>query len=259
MYQPVVDLETGAIVAAEALLRWRHPEFGEISPTTFIPLAERVGSVGALGEFVLEVALDDLVKWTTGRPPSGFSVGVNVSPRQLADPRLVTTALAMVQERGLSPRQLSFELTEEAFADDVEAVVDTIAALRAAGVWVAVDDFGTGYSSLSYLRRFDANVLKIDREFVQACETEPRTDALVRSVVSMAAALDLICLAEGIETLEQLARLRSYGCRHGPGFALARPMPAAELGELLAAGHVYPVDVQAPAATRTYPAAVRPA
>jgi EAL domain-containing protein (putative c-di-GMP-specific phosphodiesterase class I) len=167
----------------------------------------------------------------------------------------------MLHSRGLSARQLSFELTEEAFADDVVAVVDTIAALRAAGIWVAVDDFGTGYSSLSYLRRFDANVLKIDREFVQACETEPRTDALVRSVVAMAAALDVISLAEGIETLEQLAKVRSYGCRYGQGFALARPMPAAELGELLATGHTYPVDVQPPAtaARSAYPRAVRPA
>jgi diguanylate cyclase (GGDEF)-like protein len=261
VYQPVVDLETGAIVAAEALLRWHHPEFGEVSPTTFIPLAERVGSVSALGEFVLSVALDDLSTWTSVHAPSGFTVGVNVSPRQLADPRLVTTALAMLHSRGLSPRQLSFELTEEAFADDVDAVVDTIAALRTAGIWVAVDDFGTGYSSLSYLRRFDANVLKIDREFVQACETDPRTDALVRSVVAMAAALEVTSLAEGIETLEQLAKVRSYGCRYGQGFALARPMPAVELGELLAAGHTYPVDVQPPVAAtrRRYPRAVRPA
>ena len=251
VYQPVVDLETGAIVATEALLRWEHPEFGAISPTTFIPLAERVGTVGLLGEHVLSIALDDMVTWTAARPSSGFTVGVNVSPRQLVDQRLVTTALSMLRERGLTPRQLSFELTEEAFADDVEAVVDTIAAMRAAGFWVAVDDFGTGYSSLSYLRRFDANVLKIDREFVQASQTEPRTDALVRSVVAMASALDLICLAEGIETLEQLARVRSYGCRYGQGFALARPMPAAELGKLLVAGHRFQVD--------PYSLAVRPA
>jgi EAL domain-containing protein (putative c-di-GMP-specific phosphodiesterase class I) len=126
------------------------------------------------------------------------------------------------------------------------AVIDTIAGLRAAGIWVAVDDFGTGYSSLSYLRRFDVNVVKIDREFVEACLSEPRTDALVRSVISMAADLQLMCVAEGIETLEQLARVRDNGCRFGQGFVLARPMPAADLGALVAAAHTYPVDIKAP-------------
>jgi diguanylate cyclase (GGDEF)-like protein len=242
-YQPVVDLHSGAIVAAEALIRWRHPEFGEIGPATFIPLAERVGSVGELGDFVMGRALDDLATWSTD---STFAVGVNVSPRQLADPSLTETATAMLRARGLLPGQLSLEVTEEAFADDIEAVVHTIAALRSAGIWVAVDDFGTGYSSLSYLRRFDANIVKIDKEFVQACITEPRTDALVRSVVAMAAALDLTCVAEGIETLEQLAHVRANGCQFGQGFVLARPMPAHELGRLLDAHHTYPVDVQTP-------------
>ncbi len=244
-YQPIVDLSTGAIVGAEALLRWTHPGFGEISPSTFIPLAERVGSITALGDHVLTLALDDLARWVEG-PGGELSVCVNVSPRQLTDPRLADVVIGMLADRGLAPGQLSVEVTEEALVDDIEAVVETIAALRGGGVSVSVDDFGTGYSSLRYLRRFDANILKIDREFVQASATEPRTEALVHSVVAMADALGLVCVAEGIETLEQLALVRSHGCRYGQGFLLARPMQAAALEALLTAGHVYPVDVQAP-------------
>ena len=244
-YQPVVDLQTGEITGAEALLRWRHPEFGEIGPATFIPLAERVGSITVLGEHVLNVALDDLAAWT--RAGHDLDVGVNVSPRQLTDPAMASHVLSLLADRGLRAEQLTIEVTEEALVDDMDPVVSTIAALRAAGISVAVDDFGTGYSSLRYLRRFDANIVKIDREFVQASSTEPRTDALVRSVVSMANALDLVCIAEGIETLDQLALVRSHGCRLGQGFLLDRPMPAAALGQLLADGHVYSVDVSAPA------------
>jgi diguanylate cyclase (GGDEF)-like protein len=244
-YQPIVDLSTGVIVGAEALARWRHPGFGDISPATFIPLAERVGSVVALGGHVLRTALDDLVRWLP-EAPEPMSVAVNMSPRQLTDPSLAAAVTRMLGERALQPHQLAIEVTEEALVDDLEPVVDTIAALRAAGVSVSVDDFGTGYSSLRYLRRFDANVLKIDREFVQACATEPRTEALVRSVVAMTEALGLVCVAEGIETLEQLAIVRSHGCGLGQGYLLDRPMPAEGIGGLLAAGHVYPVDVAAP-------------
>jgi diguanylate cyclase len=245
VYQPIVDLKTGMIDGAEALLRWQHPDIGEISPVTFIPLAERVGSIGALGDFVMNVALDDLAAWTRYPGPLR-GVGVNVSPRQLTQPAWADDVAARLTDRGLLPEQLILEVTEEAFVDDLETVIETIAALRAVGISVAVDDFGTGYSSLRYLRRFDVNIVKIDREFVQACSTEPRTDALVRSVVAMAIALDLDCVAEGIETLEQLTLVRAHGCSLGQGFLLARPMPAEALGELLRKNHIYPVDVHAP-------------
>ena len=248
-YQPVVDLQTGAITGAEALVRWRHPEFGEISPAVFIPLAERVGSIGVLGDHVLRVALDDLARWTSAGHM--IDIGVNVSPRQLGELSLASRIVSLLSERGLPPARLTIEVTEEALVDDMEPVVDTITALREAGVSVAVDDFGTGYSSLRYLRRFDANIVKIDREFVQASSTEPRTDALVRSVVSMAGALDLRCVAEGIETLEQLALVRAHGCQLGQGFLLDRPMSAEAFEALLDAGHVYQVDVQPPSRPAT--------
>ena len=156
--------------------------------------------------------------------------------------------MRLLADRDLEPSQLMLEITEEAFGDDLEPVVDSVAALRAAGISVAVDDFGTGYSSLRYLRRFDADVVKIDREFVAASSVEPRTDALVRSVVEMSKALDLTCIAEGIETLEQLALVRSHGCRLGQGYLLDRPMSPEAFEGLLRAGHVYQVDVSAPTA-----------
>ena len=232
VYQPVVDLVTGEIVAVEALLRWRHPSYGDISPATFIPLAERVGSVTVLGDFVFRTALDDLVRWTEVSG-TDITVGVNVSPRQLVDPYLPDALTALLVERGIAPRRLGVEVTEEALVDDMDAVAGTVTALREAGINVAVDDFGTGYSSLRYLRRFDANIVKIDQEFVQAAPDEPRTDALVGSVVTMAQALDVICVAEGIETLEQLALVRAAGCHYGQGYLLAKPKSKDETEKLL--------------------------
>ena len=247
-YQPVVELVTGEIVAVEALLRWRHPSYGDVSPATFIPLAERVGSVTVLGDFVFRTALDDLVRWTEVSA-TNITVGVNVSPRQLVDPYLPDTLTALLVERGIAPRRLGVEVTEEALVDDIDAVAGTVTALREAGINVAVDDFGTGYSSLRYLRRFDANIVKIDQEFVQAAPDEPRTHALVGSVVTMAQALDVICVAEGIETLEQLALVRAAGCHYGQGYLFAKPMPAEQIERLVVTRHGYPVGLATPEQT----------
>ncbi len=246
LYQPVVDLVSGEVRAVEALLRWTHPWYGELGPDTFIPLAERVGSVTVLGDFVFRTALDDLVRWTAVSG-TDITVGVNVSPRQLTDPLLPGALTEALAQRGLEPRRLGVEVTEEAIVDDIDAVAGTVTALRAAGINVAVDDFGTGYSSLRYLRRFDANIVKIDREFVQAAPAEPRTEALVGSVVMMAQALDLLCVAEGIETLEQLALVRERGCQFGQGYLLAKPMPADQVERLVVSRHVYPVGLSTPA------------
>jgi diguanylate cyclase (GGDEF)-like protein len=245
-YQPVVDLVTGEVRAVEALLRWQHPSYGDVSPATFIPLAERVGSVTVLGDLVFRTALDDLARWTAVSG-TDITVGVNVSPRQLTDPYLPDALSALLVERGIAPRRLGVEVTEEALVDDIDAVAGTVTALREAGINVAVDDFGTGYSSLRYLRRFDANIVKIDQEFVQAAPDEARTEALVGSVVTMARALDLICVAEGIETLEQLALVRAAGCHYGQGYLLAKPMPAEQIERLVVTRHVYPVGLSTPA------------
>ena len=240
VYQPSVDLHTGALHGVEALLRWEHPELGEISPAQFVPLAEQVGSVGILGEFVLDTALADVAGW---RAASGaaIAVGVNISPRQLADPALPGRVLAGITKHALPPQNLVLEITEGALVDDLDFAVALVQQLRGIGVSVAVDDFGTGYSTLRYLRRFTADVVKIDREFVQAAAAEERTALLVRSVIDMAAALDVRCIAEGIETLEQLRTMQAHGCSLGQGHLFSRPVPAAAIAELVASRHRFPV------------------
>jgi diguanylate cyclase (GGDEF)-like protein len=242
VYQPVVELGTGTISGVEALLRWNHPELGQISPVEFIPLSEQVGSVGVLGEFVLATAAADLAGWQALAPTHPLSVGVNLSPRQLVDPELPGRVLALIAAHGLRPDQLLLEITETALVADLDIAVGLVAELRDAGISVAVDDFGTGYSSLRYLRRFPADIVKIDREFVQAVVGEPRTAALVKSVVDMAVALDLRTVAEGIETVEQLGVIQSLGCQSGQGYLFSRPVEAGAIAALLAVGHRYPVD-----------------
>jgi diguanylate cyclase (GGDEF)-like protein len=244
LYQPVVHLGSGTITGVEALIRWRHPELGPISPAEFIPLAEQVGSVAVLGEYVLATAVADLAAWESAAPAYRLSMGVNLSPRQLTDPRLPARVVELVRSHGLDTDQLMLEITETALVDDLDSAVELVAELRAAGMSVAVDDFGTGYSSLRYLRRFPADVVKIDREFVSALVGEPRTAALVQSVVDMAGALDLQTVAEGIETLEQLHQVQRLGCELGQGYLFSRPVDAAAIEDLLLAGHTYPVADQ---------------
>jgi diguanylate cyclase (GGDEF)-like protein len=246
VYEPLVDLRDGAVVGAEALLRWSHPVLGEVGPAIFIPLAEQVGAIHALGEHALRSAIDALAEWLTeaaarGEPLDRAVVGVNLSPRQLGRPGLVGLVRELLEERQLSSYRLVLEITEEALLDDWETAVDVIADLRGLGVGVAVDDFGTGYSSLRYLRRFDTSRVKVDREFVQSVADEPRTRALVASVIDMARTLDLDTVAEGIETLDQLAVLRALGCRYAQGYLFDRPMEHAAFGELLLARHRYPM------------------
>jgi EAL domain-containing protein (putative c-di-GMP-specific phosphodiesterase class I) len=208
----------------------------------FIPMSDQVGSVGVLGEFVLATAVADLAAWQALAPGYPLSVAVNLSPRQLVDPRLPGRVLSLVAAHGLEPDQLLLEITETALVDDLDTAVELVAELRAGGVSVAVDDFGTGYSSLRYLRRFPADVVKVDREFVQAVVGEPRTAALVKSVVDMAGALDLRTVAEGIETVEQLQLVQSLGCEFGQGYLFSRPVEAAAITALVTADHRYPVE-----------------
>jgi diguanylate cyclase (GGDEF)-like protein len=241
VYQPVVDLSNGEIRGVEALLRWRHPDLGEISPAEFIPLAEQVGSVTVLGEHVLSTAAADLARWQTLAGAPRLAVGVNLSPRQLDDPGLADRVLQLVTVHGLAADQLVLEITEGALMHDLDEAVGLVTELRAGGLSVAVDDFGTGYSSLRYLSRFPVDVVKIDREFIQALPTAQRTATLVRSVVEMAGALDLQTVAEGIETVEQLRATQLLGCELGQGFLFSRPVAADAIAELLSTGHTFPV------------------
>ncbi len=252
VYEPVVDLADGRIVGAEALLRWQHPVLGAIGPAEFVPLAEQVGAIGVLGEFALRSALADLAGWVAvaaadGRSLTEASIGVNLSPRQLAEPGLTALVRDALAEHDLQPYRLVLEITEQALVDEWDSAVEVVRELRELGVAVAVDDFGTGYSSLRYLRRFDTSTVKVDREFVQGVADEPRTRALVASVLAMATALDLYTVAEGVETLDQLRVLRSQGWQYAQGYLFDRPLEAEAFGRLLLAGHVYPVgEIPAP-------------
>jgi diguanylate cyclase (GGDEF)-like protein len=251
LYEPLVDLETGQLVGAEALMRWQHPALGEIAPSVFIPLAEQVGAIHELGEFALRTAISDLAGWTRVANAEGLALadsvmGVNLSPRQLGSPGLVQRVRSILAEHGVAPERLVLEITEEALLDDWESAVRVVQELRAVGIGVAVDDFGTGYSSLRYLRRFETSVVKIDREFVQAVADEPRTRALVASVLEMSGSLGLITVAEGIETLNQLQVLRGLGCRLAQGHLFDKPMGRDAFGTLLLAGQTYPVGVPVP-------------
>jgi diguanylate cyclase (GGDEF)-like protein len=235
-YQPVVELETGAITGSEALMRWQHPERGNIPPADFIPLAEESAAILDLGRWILETACRQTRAWQEETGRTGFTVSVNVSGRQMADPNLVDDVAHILSVSGLDPQSLILEITESVLVLNVEETVATFRALKGLGVLLAIDDFGTGYSSLSYLRQFPVDILKVDRSFVASLDGGTDSIALVRSIVSLSSTLRLDTVAEGIETSEQRQVLRGLGAQHGQGYLFARPMGPAELGDVLAHG-----------------------
>ena len=236
-YQPVVDLLTGAMVSAEALLRWEHPERGAIMPDEFIPLAEETGLIVPIGAWVLEQACWQLVKWRRTVPSMSVSVAVNLSVRQTAAPDIAGVIEDVLRRTGARAEDLCLELTESIFMEDVLYFERALDSLKALGVKLSIDDFGTGYSSLSYLKRFPVDAVKVDRSFVDGLGSDPHDSALVAAILAMAAALDLEVTAEGVETPDQLANLKNLGCQRAQGFYLARPMPAADLDRLIAEQH----------------------
>jgi EAL domain-containing protein (putative c-di-GMP-specific phosphodiesterase class I) len=225
VYQPVVDLHTAEMRGVEALLRWSNPDLGAIPPDVFIPMAEYGGSIRTLGWFVLDQACRQLSLWQDEAPEHRLAVGVNVSIRQLDEPGFAHGVGELVASYGVDPAQVVIELTEQSLAIDFETAVTVVTELRAIGVSVAVDDYGTGYSSLRYLHRFDADVVKVDRSFVANVVDSVHTQKIVRSVMHMAQSLNLQSIAEGIETEEQLAMVRSLGCELGQGYLFSRPVP----------------------------------
>lgn len=234
MYQPVVDLRTGVMIGAEALVRWYSVELGTVSPVEFVPLAEDTQLAARLGQFVLDRAVADLGAWeSAGVLSADFTLHVNVSPRQLLDPRL-PAAVARLHESGRVRRdRLCFEITETALIDRPELVVNAIHTLREFGVQFALDDFGTGYSSLSHLRGFAVSTIKIDRSFVALLPEDAVTRQIVAGLLTMTEALGLVVVAEGVETESQQRCLLELGCSRAQGYRFARPMPAAQLHELL--------------------------
>ena len=228
VYQPKVDLRTGSTVGMEALLRWRHPEEGLIPPATFIPIAEEVGMINALGEWILRSVCRQIRAWEE-TPVAGLVVAVNISSRQIANPRFGSIIQEILEETGIDGRCLEFEITETSIML-METYIDAaFCQIRDLGISISLDDFGTGYSSLSHLRRFPIDFLKIDRSFVDECLENPDDRAIVSAIIGMANSLGLQVVAEGIETPEQARFLREMGCQLAQGYLFARPMPAAEL------------------------------
>jgi EAL domain-containing protein (putative c-di-GMP-specific phosphodiesterase class I) len=224
-FQPEVDLADGSIVCFEALIRWEHPVRGLLLPAEFMPLAEETGLAVPIGEWVLREACTEVGPWGTESP---VRLSVNLSSRQLAQPDLVATVRRALAETGTDPAALCLEITESAVMESGAATTAQLRALKSLGVRLAIDDFGTGYSSLMHLRQFPVDVLKIDRAFVDGLGREPRDASIAAAVISLAHALGLSTVAEGVETAEQLAVLTQLGCDAGQGhlFAPAQPPPA---------------------------------
>ena len=241
VYQPIVELRTGRLRGIEALARWDHPELGRVKPDTFIPLAEQAGTVGVIGDRVLATAVEDLGRIKREFPLHRLAVGVNVSPRQLAEGEFVNRALSLIANNGLSPDQLVLEITEQAFETNLDPVVETVERLANLGVSIAVDDFGTGYSSLRYLERLRLEIMKIDRAFVSNLTASKSTHDLVVAVAAMGSALGLQIVAEGIETWEHLRLLQSTNCELGQGYLFSKPLSASDIRTLVAEGRVYKV------------------
>jgi len=236
-YQPIVDLETGRIVGCEALARWRHPEWGLLPPSEFIPLAEETGLIVPLGLEILRQAARETCAWDQQAPGPPLQLSVNLSARQLQDPGVVEDMARALEETALPPGRLTLEITESNLMSDPDAAGSTLARLKDLGVRLALDDFGTGYSSLSYLQRFPVDVLKLDKSFVDNLGTYGREDSrLAQAIIGLAGMLDLEVVAEGIERPEQRARLRELGCRLGQGYYFSRPVAASDMTALLARG-----------------------
>ena len=226
-YQPQVDLKTREILGAEVLMRWDNPQQGTISPQSFIPLAENLGLIGRLGQWLLQEACAEAMRW-----PAHLRIAVNVSPAQLRMPDFIATVEQALTASGLEPARLELEVTEGILLRDTEGTLASFAALRALGVKLALDDFGTGYSSLSYLQRFRFDKLKIDRSFVKGLTARPDATAIVRAVLSMSDSLGMKTVAEGMETASEVAALRALGCGQAQGFYFWRPMDAAAMRAL---------------------------
>jgi diguanylate cyclase (GGDEF)-like protein/PAS domain S-box-containing protein len=233
VYQPYVDLRTGTVVGVEALLRWHHPRRGEMSPSAFMPIAEESGLVVQIGRWVLSEACRQAAEWTDGRAEgSRLTISVNVSNRQLEHDHLIAEVASVLESTGLPPESLVLEITESFFIRDLPAAVRRLHALRRLGVRIAIDDFGTGFSSLNSLSRLPIDVVKIDKSFVDGLGT--RYDAVIGAVVDVAEAFDLTVVAEGVEHIEQLERLKALGCHMAQGFLLGTPAQPDVIGHMLA-------------------------
>lgn len=236
VFQPKIDLQTRALIGAEALLRWTNPDLGVVSPVEFIPVAEDTGMIVPIGEWVLQEVCRWLSRWQKqGQKP--IRVAVNLSARQFRDPLLVERVKAIVATTGISARQLEFELTESVLVENAAEATKALWALRGLGVTLSIDDFGTGYSSLSYLKRFPIDALKIDQSFVRDLPDSQDDMAIVRAIILMGRSLDLHLVAEGVETAQQAEFLRANDCQFAQGFLFARPLSAEDFETFMMTGN----------------------
>jgi EAL domain-containing protein (putative c-di-GMP-specific phosphodiesterase class I) len=234
-YQPKVDINSRRIIGAEALLRWNHPDMGMVSPTRFIPVAEEIGLIVPIGDWVLHTACAQNKAWQdAGLPP--ISVSVNLSARQFNQDGLVESVAGTLDKMGLDAKHLELELTESMVMNSAELFISKLHELENLGVQLSIDDFGTGYSSLSYLKRFPLHHLKIDQSFVRDIVTDADDAAITSTVISLGHSLNLKVIAEGVETEEQVAFLREHNCDEMQGYYFSKPLPAEEFAALLQQG-----------------------
>ena len=237
-YQPLVDLSSGEIAGAEALIRWRHHDGTYAMPGAFIPQCEKTGFIITLDQWVLKNACAQAAAWRR-KFAANFTVAVNLSAHQFSHPLLISVVRDALRQCGLDAAGLELEVTESAAMHDADQSERAIEELRALGVRLSLDDFGTGYSSLSYLHRFPFHKLKIDRSFIGDFSGKARGSAIVGAIVALAQALDMRVVAEGIERVDQLTFLRSVRCDVGQGFWFGQAVPAPQFERLLEAGHNY--------------------
>jgi EAL domain-containing protein (putative c-di-GMP-specific phosphodiesterase class I) len=219
VYQPLVDAQTEELRGVEALLRWKHPNRGVVSPNEFIPLAEETGLIVGIGEWVLKTACEDAVTW-----PSDIRLAVNLSPVQFKSFKLAAAVVAALARSGLLPSRLELEITESVLLSENEATLAILHQIHGLGVRIVLDDFGTGYSSLSYLRSFPFDKIKIDRSFVQAMTGTDESSAIVRAIAGLGSNLGIITTAEGVENFQQLEKIREHGCVEAQGYYFSEPV-----------------------------------
>jgi diguanylate cyclase (GGDEF)-like protein len=240
-YQPIVDLDSGMIQAVEALLRWQHPVRGLLGPDAFLAALEESGLIVPVGHWMLERACQHLSQWRRSVPPaSDLMLSLNLSPRQLRDPRLVETVSQVLATSGIAAIHLQLEISERTMLADGEEAMPALAELSTLGVQIAIDDFGTGNASLGHLRRLPVQMLKVDRSYVDASGRSEHSTTMLRAMVALGKTLGMEVTAEGIETIDQTA-LRALGCDYGQGFYFARPLLVDEMTALLAERIVYPL------------------
>ncbi|HWZ49300.1 MAG TPA: GGDEF domain-containing phosphodiesterase, partial [Herbaspirillum sp.] len=244
-YQPRVDTQTGGLVGLEALVRWNHPTRGEVQPGEFVAIAEKTDIILRLGAVVVDKVCAQLAAWQNAGIPVA-PVSINVSAKQFNGSNVKTLINDCLRRYGIRAQLLEIELTESTMMGEGKEIMAELEAIRAQGIRIHVDDFGTGYSSLALLQRLKVDVLKVDRAFTSKLDVSKEGEIFFRAIVSIAHALDMDIVAEGVETLEQLRMLQTLGCDEVQGFYISRPLSGEEITPLMRKGHWFPVPIQPP-------------